>query len=411
MLKMGLYGLVRVTGWFASPPLGWGVVVLALGVASAVLGVAFALSQHDLKRLLAYHSVENVGIIAMGLGLALIGRSLGEPALVLLGLAGALLHVVNHALFKALLFLGAGAVQHATGELVIDRLGGLGRRMPLTAALFLLGAAAISGLPPLNGFVSEWLVYLAAFRASALPSLAAWAVLTAPALALVGGLAVACFAKVVGVVFLGEPRTPAGRGAREPARAMLAPMAALAAACIAIGLFPAALLPALGRAVASWSLLPDEALAGPARSAGESASSLTLGAVALVALVARSPSGARAARGGATESSTWGCGYGRPTPRMQYTGESFAGGLTGRFGWALRPHAHLERPAGFFPQRASYDSHVPDTVLEAFLLPALRAVAGAAERLRRLHRPQVQAQALLVGATLVALLAWRFLFW
>jgi hydrogenase-4 component B len=156
LIKMGIYGLVRVTSLFPHPPVAWGAVLLALGVVSAVLGVAYALGQHDLKRLLAYHSVENIGIIVMGIGLALIGRSLNRYDWIVLGMSGALLHVWNHALFKALLFLSGGSVIHATHTREIDHLGGLAKRMPWTAGLFLIGAVAICGLPPLNGFISEF---------------------------------------------------------------------------------------------------------------------------------------------------------------------------------------------------------------------------------------------------------------
>src|SRR5512133_2025527 len=186
VVKTGIYGILRVTGLLEEIPASWGTAVLALGGASAVLGVAFALAQHDLKRLLAYHTVENVGIIALGVGLALLGRSRGEPGLVLLGVAGAALHVVNHALFKSLLFFGAGAVQHATGTREIDHLGGLARPLRATSLLFVLGAAAISGLPPLNGFVSEWLVYLGFLGALGRGAHLAFVAVGAPLLALVG---------------------------------------------------------------------------------------------------------------------------------------------------------------------------------------------------------------------------------
>src|SRR5207245_1452008 len=163
LIKMGIYGLVRVTSLLPAPPLEWGTAVLALGVVSGVLGVAFAIGQHDLKRLLAYHSIENIGIIVMGLGLALIGRSLGRADWIILGLSGGLLHVWNHAFFKALLFFSAGSVIHTAHTREIDHLGGLAKAMPWTALSFLVGAVAICGLPPLNGFVSEFLVYLGLF--------------------------------------------------------------------------------------------------------------------------------------------------------------------------------------------------------------------------------------------------------
>ena len=220
MIKTGIYGLVRLTSLFAVIPPWWGWTLLLTGAVSGILGVALALAQHDIKRLLAYHSVENIGIIAMGLGLALLGRSFGQPQLVLLGLAGCLLHVANHGLFKSLLFLSAGSVIHATGSRDLDHFGGLLKLQRWTGLFFLGGAVAISGLPPFNGFISEWLIYLGAFHAVGHPGRGLYlALLAAPALALIGGLALACFVKVFGVTFLGAPRTP--RSATGPRSAGL----------------------------------------------------------------------------------------------------------------------------------------------------------------------------------------------
>ncbi len=411
LLKTGIYGLLRVTGLFAAPPLWWGIGFVTLGAISSVLGVAFALAQHDLKRLLAYHSVENIGIIVMGLGLALVGRTIGSLPLVVLGFSGAVLHVINHALFKALLFLGAGAVVHASGTRDIDRLGALSRAMPRTALLFLVGAVAISGLPPLNGFVSEWLVYAGALRGlRATGTAGALVVLVVPVLALVGGLAAACFAKVYGTVFLGTARTDQTAGAHEPSRAMLAPMTALALACGAIGLFPAALLPALGSGAAEWVHVPGRAVASALRAPLAWAATLSVAAAALVLLTVAIASW-RGRRVVATESETWGCGFARPTARMQYTGSSFAEMLILRFGWALFPRARVRPPRGPFPRRASFESHVPDTVLDAALVPVLRRGAWGAEWARRFQQGQVQRQALLVALALLTLLGWRFIWW
>jgi hydrogenase-4 component B len=237
-IKMGIYGLVRFSGWLPVPP-GAAWVVAALGVASAVLGVAFALGQHDLKRLLAYHSVENIGIILIGIGFALVAAEQDHASWGRLALAGGLLHVWNHGLFKALLFFGAGSVLHATGTREMSRLGGLWRTMPWTAGLFALGAAAISGLPPLNGFVSEWLVFLGLFDATVSRGSSAWAAIPAAVLlGLTGALALACFVKVCGVVFLGAPRSEAAVHAHECGAPMRSAMMVLAAACVAIGLAP-----------------------------------------------------------------------------------------------------------------------------------------------------------------------------
>ncbi|MDX9979382.1 MAG: proton-conducting transporter membrane subunit, partial [Lentisphaeria bacterium] len=223
LIKMGIYGLVRFLGLLPDPPVAWGGILLILGAISGVGGVLLAIGQHDLKRLLAYHSVENIGIIVMGLGLAMLGRSAGRPDWVVLGLAGCLLHVWNHSLFKSLLFLGAGSVVHATGTRENDHLGGLGRNMPRTAGFFLVGAAAICGLPPLNGFVSELLVYLGLFRTAGVGEGVSWpaAAMAAPALAMIGALAVACFVKVSGAVFLGSERTAASGRAVEARASML----------------------------------------------------------------------------------------------------------------------------------------------------------------------------------------------
>jgi len=254
VLKIGIYGLLRTLTLLGHPPAGWGVLVLTLGTISAVLGVVFALGQHDLKRLLAYHSIENIGIILMGLGLAMIGVATHRPAWVVLGMAGCLLHVWNHCLFKSLLFLAAGSVVHAMHSREIDQMGGLGKRMPLSAGLFAIGAVAICGLPPLNGFVSELLIYVGLFKTAAGTS-GAWPAvgLAAPALALVGALALACFVKAFGAVFLGLPRTPAAKAAHESPASMIIPMAVLAGLLRGDRVFPMIVIPVLEKVSSSWA--------------------------------------------------------------------------------------------------------------------------------------------------------------
>ena len=409
LIKTGIYGLIRVISLVPDPPAVWGDVLLGLGVASAVLGVALALGQHDLKRLLAWHSVENIGIIVLGLGAGLAGRAAGRPEWALLGFAGALFHVVNHGLFKSLLFLGAGEVVHVAGTRDMDRMGGFGRVLPKTAFFFLAGAVAISGLPPLNGFASEWLVYLGLFdRARASGADALRAAFAAPALALTGALALACFVKAHGSVFLGSPRgeephrevEPHAHG--EPA-AHVAPMAILAGACALLGLWPAALAPALARAAAIAAPGPV-----PMGTLAELASLVTVGLSALalvlllgaVALYLRR----RLAAAAPTAGPTWDCGYARPTARMQYTASSFARGPVGYFGWALRPRSKGAPVTKLFPVTASFESHVPDTVLDRAIVPAFRAGAWAARKGRILQQGRIQLYLLYVVATLVALL-------
>ncbi|WP_305046771.1 proton-conducting transporter transmembrane domain-containing protein [Geoalkalibacter sp.] len=404
MIKTGIYGLVRLTSFFAEIPPWWGATLLALGILSGILGVALALAQHDIKRLLAYHSVENIGIIALGLVMALLGRSYGVETLVVLGLAGALLHVANHGLFKSLLFLSAGAVIHATGTREIDRYGGLLKRQPWTGALFLGGAVAISGLPPFNGFISEWLLYLGAFGAAQAkgPGPTA-ALLVAPALALIGALALACFVKVFGVTFLGAPRSPQAQAAHEAPPLMLAPMLALLLACAWIGLLPQTLAPLLEQAVGLWS-------AAPGASAGLGAPLAPLGWVSALAwtLLLALCLGVwwlRRRAKGAASAETWGCGFARPSARMQYTASSFADFLVRLLRFGLWSKRHGAEVRGLHPAPQHFASHTPDLVLDGGLRPAFAGTAWLFRRLRSLIQNGLSACYLLyVALTLIVLL-------
>ena len=405
-IKMGIYGIVRFSGWLpALPSAGW--VVTALGVVSAVLGVAFALGQHDLKRLLAYHSVENIGIILIGVGFAMVATAHGQAAWGALALAGGLLHVWNHGLFKALLFLGAGSVLHATGTREMSRLGGLWRAMPWTASLFALGAVAISGLPPLNGFVSEWLVYLGMFDAVNQPGAAVVGAIPAIVLlAMTGALALACFVKVCGVVFLGAPRSPAAEHAHECGPWMRGPMLILAAGCVAIGLAPfvfwAAVHTAVGAWRGTWADVP----------APESLTRLGLVHVVLAvsAVIGALWLWRRAHRGGWARAVTWDCGYAAPSARMQYTAGSFAGIITEWFAWILQPERHEHRPETTFPRRAAFEEHTPETVLERVIEPCARLVMWVSGVARRLQHGRTHAYILylILGLAAVAAmtLAW-----
>ena len=399
-IKMGIYGLVRFSGWLPVPA-GGGWVVAGLGVVSAVLGVAFALGQHDLKRLLAYHSVENIGIILIGLGFALVAVEQGNNTWGLLALAGGLLHVWNHGLFKALLFFGAGSVLHATGTREMSRLGGLWRTMPWTASLFGLGAVAICGLPPLNGFVSEWLVYLGLFDATMARGAAAWAAIPAAVLlGVTGALALACFAKVCGVVFLGAPRSAAAIEAHECGWAMRSAMLVLAGACVLIGLVPVIFWPAVARAVGTWRPL----WAGAVSPAPLLA--LTWAHLALAALATMGAAWLwrRVARGGMSRTLTWDCGYVLPTARMQYTAGSFAGIITEWFDWILRPQRHELRPEAILPVSANFSEHTPETVLEQVVEPVGGLVMRISYLARRLQHGRVQSYLLylLIGVAALA---------
>lgn len=410
IIKMGIYGLARITSLLPAPPAAWGGIVLLLGVVSGVLGVVFAIGQHDLKRLLAYHSIENIGIILIGLGLALLGRSLGRTDWVILGLAGGLLHVWNHALFKGLLFLCAGSVIHAAHTRSIDLLGGLANAMPWTAGSFLLGAVAICGLPPLNGFVSEFLIYLGLFGtldSRAGPSFAA-AALAAPLLALIGGLAVACFVKVFGAVFLGTARSAAAGHVPESPACMLGPQGVLVACCLLIGLAPVCVVPILGQAITAWA--PDLADAGSRLTALAPLGCVSVMAMALwLALLLGGTALALCLRGSKVASgATWGCGYVAPTAQMQYTSSSFAQILVGLFGWALRPHTKEPRDLELFPPVTSFHSEVPDVVLNEAVLPVFQRGRWLLSAFRVLQQGSVQAYVFYVFLALLVLLSWRW---
>lgn len=410
LIKVGIYGMVRVFSFYTHIPLWWGVVILIAGAVSGVLGVAFAVGQHDLKRLLAYHSIENIGIITIGIGIALIGQATGKPALVMLGMGGALLHMLNHATFKSLLFLGAGSVIHATGTREIDLMGGLARRMPWSAPLFLTGAVAICGLPPLNGFVSEYLIYLGLFSGvrDGSGTAVSFLALATPALAIIGGLALLCFVKVYGAVFLGMPRSPLAEKAHEAGLSMLFPMSLLATLCAFIGLFPATVARLIEPALYAWS--PNLALAGMKLSETAplgwiTALGLTLLLVVLILgllLAGRLKSAPR------TTFVTWDCGYAAPTARMQYTASSFAEMLVKLFAGVLRPHAERPEVKEIFPQKWHFASHVPEVVLELVIIPACTAIDRRLSVLRRLQHGQLHLYILYIFVTLAILLAWAY---
>jgi hydrogenase-4 component B len=394
-----------------TPPLWWGWTLIFIGLASGIGGVLFALAQHDLKRLLAYHSVENIGIIALGLGIGLVGWSTGIGTVCLLGLAGALLHVVNHAVFKSLLFLGAGAIHHATHSLDMDHLGGLLKRMPRTGGPFLVGALAISGLPPLNGFVSEFLIFLAGLTGIAQGMTAALApsVAVVAGLALISGLAAACFTKAFGGVFLGEPRDERMQQAHDPGRRMQVPMFGLTVMCFAIGLGGPVVLPWLyDAALAVRPELSAEVSGGvyPAMSALTCVTavfSVFLLVSCGLALLRRALLRGRAVG----TAGTWDCGYAAPTARMQYTSSSFAEPLTQLFQVVLRTRRREPLLAEPFPAHATFGTDTPDTCMEGVYRPAFKGIEQIALYLRWLQHGNIHLYILYIAVTLLILLVWK----
>lgn len=411
IVKVALYALVRGLTLVGPPTVTWGVVLVAVGAASGALGVLFALAQHDLKRLLAYSTIENVGVIVLGLGVGALGVACQAPVVAVLGFAGGLLHVLNHALFKGLLFFGAGAVMHATHTRDLEQLGGLLRRMPWTGAGFLVASVAVCGLPPLNGFVSEWLIYASAGHALLeLPMGGALAALAAVAsLALIGGLSAVCFAKAFGVVFLGHARSAAAADASEAAWSMRAAMLAAAVACVAIGLLPAlagqVVLPLAAEVAGRFGLPPGPLPALPAGDALEAlgrVAALLLVVTAVVAVARKALVGRRPD----CSVATWGCGYGAPTARMQYTGSSFADPLLRLSASILRPHVRDLPPTGPFPGASARATHTGDWVHARVYLALVHHGAAALRALRPLQQGRMQLYLLYLLLAVLALLGW-----
>jgi hydrogenase-4 component B len=405
MLKIGLYGIIRMVSFFHALPAWFCWLVLGLGVVSALAGIVLASSQRDLKRLLACSSIENIGIVCIGLGMALVGMQAGNRVLLVFGLTGAFMHIINHALFKPLLFLGSGVIIHASGTRQIDRMGGMSRILPRTAPLFLVGSLAICGLPPLNGFVGELFLYFGAFSDGMLASLPILAFI-APILALVGGLAVITFVKLYGMVFLGTARDPAAVHGHEAPLAMLLPMALLAGLCVLAGLGAPLLLRLVAPAVIDYTgispLLFTQLTGAVPLKQVALMNGLLLCVVLVIWLIWRFM--VQAAPVAASQ--TWGCGYLAPAPRMQYTGSSFAELSAGLFGSTIGASDRRSGPKGLFPGAASFAQAATERMLDRMIIPFLLGADWCLAWLRRMQHGHLHLYIMYIFATLFVLMAW-----
>jgi formate hydrogenlyase subunit 3/multisubunit Na+/H+ antiporter MnhD subunit len=415
MTKVAIYGIVRIVfDLIGTIDWWWAAIVLVLGGITTVLGVLYALMEHDLKRLLAYHTVENIGIITIGLGLALAFRANGMVAAAALSLAAALLHVFNHSLFKSLLFFGAGAVLGSTGERDMDRLGGLISRMPVTAVLFLVGCVAISALPPLNGFVSEWLTFQAVLLSPDLPQ---WVLkLLVPAvgalLALSAALAAACFVKAFGISFLGRPRSPVAESAHETDRYSLAAMAALALLCVLAGIVPVLFIDLVAPAVAGL-VGAEPAMVGtapwlsivPIAEGRSSYNGLLVFVFIAVAGGVAAYAIHRFASRAVRRAPAWDCGFPEPSPATQYTAGSFAQPIRRVFGsFVFRARETVDMPAPGSLRAAAFHVSLRDLAWDAIFTPVANGVGRVADRLNRFQFLTVRRYLMIVFAALVVLL-------
>ncbi|MEL7640290.1 MAG: proton-conducting transporter membrane subunit [Solidesulfovibrio sp.] len=411
MISAGIYGLWRAAELLGPGAAWWGWALVAVGTVSAALGILQGLAQANLKRLLAYSSVENMGLACLGLGLGLIGRAGGNETMAALGLTGAVFGVCNHAAFKGLLFLCAGEVLHAVGSVRLGHLGGLGKRLPVVGGSFLLAATGIAGLPPLAGFAGEMALALALLEGLFLPGLLP-RVAMAAALAVVagvGGCALAALAKAGGLAFLGEPRTPAAAKALPPGPAARAALLFLAGVILVAAVFAPALFSLAGQAALAFPGLDP----APARAALAEATAILaaigrvgLALAALVALLLFLRRRLTAAHGSRREP-TWGCGYLAPTTRMQYGPGSFVEPAARVLGPAMGLKAHLDMDTGYFPARARLVVSAPDRLRLSVFTPLFEAVGKACDALKVVQHGRVHLYILYVLATVVLLLAWK----
>jgi hydrogenase-4 component B len=415
MTKVAIYGFIRVVFDLLGPPT-WpaSVVVLFLGSITAVMGILYAMMEKDIKRLLAYSTIENIGIIFASLGLALAFQANGSKLAAALAFTAALFHVLNHSFFKSLLFFGAGAVLTSTGERDMDKLGGLIHRMPYTSFAVLVGCVAISALPPFNGFVSEWLMFQAVLQSPDLPQ---WALkIMVPAvgamLALAAALAAACFVKVFGVTFLGRPRSSAAETAGEVDRYSLGAMFILAALCLLAGILPGLVIDALSPISIEilGSRMPIQANEAWLSIAPIAESRSSYNGLLVMVFIAISASLAvlvihRFASHARRRGPAWGCGFSDSTPAAQYSAVSFAQPIRRVFGTPLfhaRDHVEMPAPGDIRPARLRIELH--ELVWEGFYLPLAGAVGYAADRLNLLQFLTIRRYLSLVFATLVTLL-------
>ncbi len=419
LIKLGVYGLARVCFDFLGPPaLWWGVTILTVGTVSAVLGVLYALMEHDLKRLLAYHSIENIGIILMGLGASLIFLRTDHLLLASLSLIAGMYHTINHASFKGLLFLGAGAVVQSTHTRNMEEMGGLIKRMPQTAFFFLMGAVAISALPPLNGFVSEWLTYQSLLQGFDVTE-SLWRLvfpLSGAMLALTGALAAACFVKAFGITFLAQPRSDHARDAVEAAPSMRVGMGILTVACVLLGLFPTAFIrlfdpltqQLLGEQIGpKLSLANGLVLGSLSKYPGTiSMSGLVLTVVCLLPV----PLGLWLIFGRQTRTRrgpTWACGQPGLTPQMEYTATGFSKPVRMIFKALFQPRRDVQREYDFSPYFATnirFESHIEEVFVERLYRPLRIWILRVSRRVRALQAGSIHAYLLYIFLTLLLLL-------
>jgi hydrogenase-4 component B len=412
MIKMGIYGILRVLLSVQYDLLHIGILILVVSLISGILGVMMAIVQHDLKRLLAYHSIENIGIIGIGIGLGVIGLSTGNNSLSLLGFSGGLLHVLNHSLFKSLLFFNAGSVYQATHTRNIEQLGGLMKRMPYTSVLFLIGSLAICGLPPFNGFISEYLIYLGMFKSLSSASLYQSITIlgTIVGLSLIGGLAIFCFTKAFGIVFLGEPRSEKAFSAVEVSKDMIIPQFISVFLILLIGLASVWFVKPVFEIISSGFALTDVNI-----EAGSSISDLTQisvisGIFFLTVVILLIYRHYHLKSKVVSYGPTWGCGYTAPSPKQQYTATSYAYNYNHLAKPVLQTEKMMKELSEdeIFPSERNFMSRSDDFFRKVFIDIPVDWVSGLLKRIAIMQTGRIQHYILyaFIFMLVVLLLTW-----
>lgn len=394
IIKIGIFGILRMLLIVKTDFTSVGYLILIISLVSGLYGVMLAIIQHNLKKLLAYHSIENIGIIGIGIGIGCIGMGTGNQVLSTLGFAGALLHTLNHSLFKSLLFYTAGNIYQATHTMDIEKLGGLIKKMPQTSALFLIAAIAISGIPPFNGFVSEFIIYTGLYNwlsdATLLQLLAA--IFSTAGLAMIGGLAMLCFTKAFGVVFLGTARCELPKTCKEVPFAQLLPLYLLAAIIILIGLFPMAFINLLSHPVSLFTTSIPVALNPAQINAFNAIQPLSWASWILILLVISILLIRKLVLSHHKVSTgpTWGCGYVAPTSKNQYTAGSFVRTFSKLFAPFLLIGKHEEEIQGIIPSEGKYHTHPYDEIEKLLIDGPLKLNKSFMGRFLFLHNGKLQ---------------------
>ena len=413
MIKTGIYGLVRAFTILGTPPSWWCWLLILIGSISGIIGILFALAQHDLKRLLAYSSVENIGIITIGLGVGLLGVNINSPSLAVLGFAGGLFHVINHAVFKGLLFMGAGAVLHSGKTTNIEFLGGFIKRMPWTAFAFLIGAVSICGLPPFNGFASEFLIYLGVFKNSIGGGfeVVIFTLITIGSLVLIGGFALACFAKAFCITFLGEPRSESAKHAHEIGTGMKFSMITLAFCCVLLGILSPFVIKSTENLIVDIGSLQLSNIQAEIESVSTILwnivfiSLILFGMIIVFSVLRKLLFRHRSV----TETVTWDCGYAKPEPGMQYTATSFAQPLTNLFKLLLPTDKDVSLPKDIFPTQSTFHTDTSDFSEKYIYQPVYKWLIHSVSKLRWLQHGRLQIYVLYIALTLLILLIWKLI--